>query len=159
MPHLDLLYPETLPVQKATVTLTSTGDTQTLKGRSSSVSVGSPGAHKVLFEPSKHLWWVWGLILNAISPFLPSCWGFSFALGCGITFFGGTQHSPGEACLATNLYLLFCSSCRNWVQVLLLCHLILLIEKKNWWTFMHKNWNMNCKGKWLKDKEHQWTVE
>ena len=45
-------------------------------GRSDSVSVGSlgPGVHKVLFEPSKHLWWVWGLILNAISPLLPSSW-------------------------------------------------------------------------------------
>ena len=40
----------------AGLTRTSTGDTQTLKGRSGSVSVGSPGAHKVLFEPSKHLW-------------------------------------------------------------------------------------------------------
>ena len=35
---------------------TSTGDTQTLRGRSGSVSVGSPGVHKVLFETSKHLW-------------------------------------------------------------------------------------------------------
>ena len=33
---------------------------------SSSVSVGSSGVHKVLFEPSECLWWVWGLILNAI---------------------------------------------------------------------------------------------
>ena len=32
-------------------------------------------------EPSEHLWWVWGLILNVILPLLPSCWGFSFALG------------------------------------------------------------------------------
>ena len=41
---------------------------QTLKGRSGSDSVGSlvPGIHKVLFEPSKHPWWIWGLILNAI---------------------------------------------------------------------------------------------
>ena len=33
-----------------------------LKGRSGSVSVGSlgPGVHKVLFEPSEHLWQVWG---------------------------------------------------------------------------------------------------
>ena len=29
--------------------------------------------HKVLFEPSEHLWWVWGLILNKISSFLLSC--------------------------------------------------------------------------------------
>ena len=38
----------------------SAGDTQTFKGRSGSVSVGSlgPGVHKVLFEPSKHLRWV-----------------------------------------------------------------------------------------------------
>ena len=60
---------------------TSAGGTQTLKGKSDSVSVGSPGVHKVLFEPSECLWQVWGLILNVISPLLPSCWGFSFALG------------------------------------------------------------------------------
>jgi len=60
-----------------------TGDTHTLKGRSGSVSVGppGPGAHKVLFEPSKLLRWVWGLILNAILPLLPSCWGF----GCEVS--------------------------------------------------------------------------
>ena len=54
----------------------------------------SPGAHKVLFEPSGHLWWVWSLILNTNSPLLQSCWGFSYALECGISFFGGIQHSP-----------------------------------------------------------------
>ena len=31
---------------------TSTGDTKTLKGRSDSVSMGSPAVHNVLFEPS-----------------------------------------------------------------------------------------------------------
>ena len=40
------------------------------------------GVHKALFEPSEHLWWVWSLILNMISPFLLSC-GFSFALEHG----------------------------------------------------------------------------
>jgi len=71
------------------LTRVSTGDTQTLKGRSGSVSVGYllPGAHKVLFESSKCLWWMWGLIQNAILPLLPSCWGFSFALGCGFCLF------------------------------------------------------------------------
>ena len=59
-----------------------------------------PGAHKVLFEPSEHLWWVWGLILNANLPLLPSCWGFSFALGRGVSFFGGIQHSPVDGCSA-----------------------------------------------------------
>ena len=57
--------------------------------------VGSlgPDAHKVLFEPSEHLWWLWGLILNTILPLLPSYWGFSFALGCGVSFFGGIRFS------------------------------------------------------------------
>ena len=50
------------------------------------VSMGSLGAHKVLFQPSEHLWQVWGLILNAILPFLPSFWGFSFALDVGYLF-------------------------------------------------------------------------
>ena len=49
-------------------THTSTQDTQILKSRSGSVSVGFPGEHKVLFESFECLWQVWGLILNAISP-------------------------------------------------------------------------------------------
>jgi len=40
-----------------------------------------------LFVPSKHLWRVWDLILNMIAPLLPSCWGFSFALRCRVSFF------------------------------------------------------------------------
>ena len=32
-----------------------------------------------LFEPSECLWWVWGLILNVISPLKPSFWSFSLA--------------------------------------------------------------------------------
>ena len=66
------------PCGSPLLTRTSAGDSQTLKGRSGSVSVGSPGALKVLFEPSECLWWVWYLILDVISPLLPSCWGFSF---------------------------------------------------------------------------------
>ena len=38
-----------------------------------------------LFEPTERLWQEWGLILNVNSPLLPSCWGFSFALGLGIS--------------------------------------------------------------------------
>ena len=44
--------------------------------------------------PSERLWWVWGLVLNVISSLLPSCWGFSFADGCGVSFFGAIQQSP-----------------------------------------------------------------
>ena len=81
------------PCSRPLLTCTSAGDTQTLKGRSGSVSVGFLGVHKVLFEPSECLWRVWVLILNEISPFLPSCWGFSFVLGHGVSFFGGIQCS------------------------------------------------------------------
>ena len=92
------------PCSRPLLTCTPTGDTQTLKGRSGSVSVGSlgPGAHKVLFKPSEHLWWVWSLILNVILPLLPSCWGFSSALGHRVSFFGGIQHSPVDGCSAAN---------------------------------------------------------
>ena len=76
----------------------SQGDTQHSFGSVSVESLG-PSAHKVLFDPFKCLWQVWCLILNVISPLLPSCWGFSFALGCGVSFFGGIQHSPVDGCL------------------------------------------------------------
>ena len=72
---------------QATADCTTVDDTQTPKGCSGSVSVGplGPGAPKVSFEPSKHLWQVWALILNVIMSLLPllSCWGFSFAPGYG----------------------------------------------------------------------------
>ena len=66
--------------------------------------VGSlgPGAHEVLFEPFKHLWLVRGLILNVTLPLLLSYWGFSFVRGCGVSFFGGIQHSPLDGCSAVS---------------------------------------------------------
>ena len=48
------------------------------------------------------VWWVWALIPNAISPLLLSCWGFSFALGCGVSFSGGIQPSPVDGCSAAS---------------------------------------------------------
>ena len=83
-----LLQPEPLPLRQATA---DPYLHRRLKHRSGSVSVGSlgPGTYKVLFEPSRHLWWVWGLIVNMVSSLLPSFWGFSFALGHGVSFFGG----------------------------------------------------------------------
>ena len=64
------------PWSRPLLTHASAGDTQTLKGRFGSVSVGSLGycVHKVLFEPSEHLWWVWSLIVNMILPLVPSAW-------------------------------------------------------------------------------------
>ena len=58
--------------------------------------------HKVFPEPSEHLWRVWGLILKAISPLLPTYWGFSFALGCGVYFFAWIQHSLVDSCSAAS---------------------------------------------------------
>ena len=82
-----LLQPEPLSPQQDSAARTSTGDTQTLKSRSGSVSLGSlgPGAHSDLFEPSKLSGRYEGLILNVILPSLPT-WGFSFSLGHGLSF-------------------------------------------------------------------------
>ena len=60
-----------------------------------------PGAQGTS-EPSECLSQVWGLILNMLLPFLPYCRGFSFALGCGLSFFGGIQHSPVCGCSAAS---------------------------------------------------------
>ena len=65
---------------------TSTGDTQTLKGRSGSASVGS--LHP---EASDHLWRVWGLIINVILPLILSCWGISLPLDVGYLFLVGSS--------------------------------------------------------------------
>ena len=35
-----------------------------------------------------------GFDSTAVSSLLPSCWGFSFALGRGVSLFDGNQHSP-----------------------------------------------------------------
>ena len=61
MPYPGLLHPEPLPCSSPLLTPTSSGDTQT--------------------QLSQSLWRLWVLI----SPLLPSCWGFSFALGCGVS--------------------------------------------------------------------------
>ena len=53
-----------------------------------------PVAHKVLFAPSESFWQVWGLILKEIVSQIQSCCSFSLALGCGVSSFGGIQHSP-----------------------------------------------------------------
>ena len=65
---------------------------------------GVSGPWCALFEPSEHLWWVWGLILNAILLLLPSFLGFSFALGPEVSFFGGIQHSPVDGCSASRCH-------------------------------------------------------
>ena len=99
------------PCGRPLLTCTSAGDTQTLKGRSGSVSVGSlgPGVNKFLFEPSECLWRIWGLILNEISPSyhlagaspLPVDVGYLFLLGSDILLLMVVQHfsSVAQSCL------------------------------------------------------------
>ena len=64
------------------LTCTSTGDAQIQFCLSLGGMSGSWWAQG-LFGPSESLWQECGLILNANSPLLSSCWGFSFALRCG----------------------------------------------------------------------------
>ena len=67
------------------LTCTSAGDTQRQVWLS---FCGVSWCAQGLFEPSERLWWEWGLIL-------PSCCGFSFALGHGVSFFGGISFFGG----------------------------------------------------------------
>ena len=66
------------------LTQTFTGDAQTEFCLS---LFGLPGSWcaQGLFEPPEYLWWEWGLILNRNSTLLPSCWGFSFVPGHGVS--------------------------------------------------------------------------
>ena len=92
MPYPSLLHTEPLSLLQAI------GDPYLLRRHSNTVllslcEVSGSLCTQDLFEPSEHLWQEWGLILNTISPLLPTYWGFSFALGCGVSFCGGIQHS------------------------------------------------------------------
>ena len=72
------------PCSSPLLTCTSIGDTKAQLCLSPCGVSGSWCAQGML-EPSQCLWWVWGLILKMVSPLLPSCWGLSFALGCGVS--------------------------------------------------------------------------
>ena len=66
------------PCGSPLLTCTSTGDTQT-QFCLSLCGVSGFWCAQGLFECSERLWQIWSLVLNAILPLLPSCWGFSFA--------------------------------------------------------------------------------
>ena len=76
-------------------THSSSGDTQTQFCLSLCGVSGSWCTHGI-FEPSERLWWTWGLLLNAISPILSSCWVFPSALGHGLSpqIHSSTVQSP-----------------------------------------------------------------
>ena len=60
------------PCSSPLLTCASTGDTQT-QFSPSLCGISGSWCAEGLFEPSEHLWRVWGLILNMISPLLLSC--------------------------------------------------------------------------------------
>ena len=72
------------PCGSPLLTCTSSGDTQT-QFCLSLCGVSGSWCTQVMLEPSEHLWWVGGLFLKVILPLQPSFWGFSFALGCGVS--------------------------------------------------------------------------
>ena len=108
---------------------------------------------QVLFEPSEHLWQVWGLILNMILPLLQSCWGFSFDLEHGISSFGGIQHSPVNACSVASCHFgdlagedectsfyssILCRSSGCWQVILLIgLHHVAPLQRVTWTS----SWN------------------
>ena len=98
--HTQICCTQSLcPCSRPLLTHTSTGDTQTQFCLSLCAVPGS-WCSQGLFEPSEHLWQEWGLILNMNSLLLPSCWGFSFALGCGVS-----PHSNSSVYHLTGVFL------------------------------------------------------
>ena len=106
MPYPGELHPEPLPLQQLTTDHITSGDIR-LPFWLSLFGVSGSWYIQGLFEPSEHLWWVWGLILIVVLPLLLSCWGFSFALGCGVSFYGGIQHFLADGCSAASCNLVF----------------------------------------------------
>ena len=96
MPYSSLLHPELHPCGSPLLTRTSTGDTQ-MQFCLSLCGVSGSWCAQDLSEPSEHLWWEWGVILNVNLLLLSSCWGFSFDLGRGV--------SPQGCSSAANLWL------------------------------------------------------
>ena len=84
MPYPRLLHPGPLSLRQSTADPYLTGDTQT-QFCLSLCGISGSWCAQGLFEPSECLWRAWALILNANSPLPQSCWGFSFALGHGIS--------------------------------------------------------------------------
>ena len=130
------------PHGRPLLTHASTGDAQTLKGRSGSVSVGLLvlGAHKVLFEPSEHLWQVWGLILNVI--FAPPTILLGLLL-CPWTWCIFFWWDPTFSCwwVFSSELQFWNSYRRRWVNVLLLCHLALFSWAPNHCRLWQQPWN------------------
>ena len=85
------------------LTHASAGDTQTFKDRSGSVwgVSGSWCAQSFVWTHQASLAGM-GFDSKCYFTPLPSCWGFSFALGCVVSFYTGIQYSSLDGCLAAS---------------------------------------------------------
>ena len=78
-------------LHQATAAHASTGDCWILTGKSGSVSCGVTAPFSWVLVHTSYVWALWvslagvGFDPNVISPLLPSCWGFSFALEHGVS--------------------------------------------------------------------------
>ena len=113
---------------------------ETAEPSSASVSVGplGPGAHST-FEPSECLWRAWSLILNAILPLLPSCWGFSFALGIPTVL-------PGLLCPWTGILTAVPAPRGRRCTLHLTCGCSMATAPQRGWlvTSSPPRWNLHC---------------
>ena len=97
MPYPGLLHPEPLPLWQ------STADPYLLRRHSNTVLSQSLWGLWVLVL-TRFVWALWaslagmGLLLNMILPFLPSCWGFCFAFGCGVSPLSRSSTPCGQCC-------------------------------------------------------------
>ena len=129
LPQKDLCHTQVCciqnpcPCSRPLLACTFTGDTQRQFWLSLCGVSGSSCAQG-LFEPSEHLWWATSLILNAILLLLPSCWGFSFSLGCEVSLCGWIQHSPVDSCSAVSCSFGILIGKNERVHILLLLHLM-----------------------------------
>ena len=97
------------PCGSPLLTHTSTRDAQT-QFCHSLCGVSGSWCTQGLFEPSERFWRLWSVTLNAYSPLLPPCWGFS-ALGHRVS-----SHSHSHTAVAT-LTLCNQSHIKNYTRV------------------------------------------
>ena len=106
LPRLPLLAPHLGSRQQ--LTHGSTGDPQTLTGRSGSVSRGGHCTFPWVLVPTGFVCALPESLVgmrfdfNVSAPLLLSCFGFSFVLGRGASFFGGFPHPPVDGCSAAS---------------------------------------------------------
>ena len=106
--RLDCCCPWPCPLSRPLLTRASTEDPQTLTGRSGSVSRGGHCTFPWVLVPTGFVCALPESLVgmrfdfNVSAPLLLSCFGFSFVLGRGASFFGGFAHPPVDGCSAAS---------------------------------------------------------